>query len=71
MAKNTGKGFRTGSIQNRSQTFNSKTNQYIKRNTETGLFVSSKDTPFKNIKKEDSKDKSKTDTNLKKKIFIK
>ena len=54
MAKNTGKGYRTGVVTNRTQIFNPKTNQYIKRDNETGQFISTKDTPFKNIKKEDT-----------------
>ena len=51
MAKNTGKGGRTGIIANRSQTYNPKTNQYVKRD-ESGQFLATKETPFKNVKRE-------------------
>ena len=53
MAINTGNGSRKGIILNRSQTFNPKTGQYVKRD-ETGKFVSSKETPFKNIRRENA-----------------
>ena len=52
MAKNTGEGYRKGAISERSQVFNPKNNQYIKRDTTTGHFVSSKNTPYKSIKVE-------------------
>ena len=52
MGKNTGNGYRVGSVINRTQTFNPKTEQFIKRD-ETGKFVACKDTPFKNIRKEE------------------
>lgn len=57
MAKNTGEGYRKGAISERSQVFNPKNNQYIKRDTTTGHFVSSKNTPYKSIKVETKKDK--------------
>lgn len=52
MAKNTGKGHRQGIVSNRTQGYNSKTGQYIKRDTQTGQFVSCKDSPYKNIRRE-------------------
>ena len=52
MAKNTGNGHRKGVVANRSQVYNTKTGKYIKRDKETGKFLSTKDTPFKNIRKE-------------------
>jgi len=52
MAKNTGNGHRKGIVGNRTQTYNSKTNKFIKRDATTGKFMSSKDTPYKNIRKE-------------------
>ena len=55
MAKNTGNGHRVGIVTGRTQTFNPKTEQYVKRDAKTGKFLSSKETPFKNIKKENSK----------------
>ena len=51
MAKNTTKGSRIGAIINRTQTYNPKTNQYIKRNTENGQFMSTKSTPYKSVRK--------------------
>ena len=51
MAKNTGNGGRTGVIANRSQTYNPKTKQYIKRD-DTGKFIGTKDTPFKNVRRD-------------------
>lgn len=59
MAKNTGYGYRTGIIINRTQSYNPKTKKFMKRDTKTGQFVSSKNTPFKNVKKENSAKKAK------------
>ncbi|AFY75442.1 hypothetical protein Syn7502_03613 (plasmid) [Synechococcus sp. PCC 7502] len=55
MAKNTGKGYRRGAVDNRSQTYNPKTDQYVKRDTETGRFMDVKQDgdPFKGVCKED------------------
>lgn len=52
MAKNTGNGSRQGIVGNRTQTYNSKTKKYVKRDASTGKFLSSKDTPYKSIRKE-------------------
>ena len=54
MAKNTGEGFRRGPIDDRSQTFNPKTDQFVKRDSETGKFMDVKQdgTPFKGVRKE-------------------
>jgi hypothetical protein len=52
MAKNTGNGHRQGVVSNRTQTYNSTTGQYVKRDGETGRFIGTKETPFKNIRKE-------------------
>lgn len=54
MGKNTNNGYRQGVVKERTQTYNPKTNQYVKRDTKTGTFVSSKDTPYKNVRKEES-----------------
>ena len=59
MGKNTGDNFRKGSVKDRSQVFNTKTSQYIKRDTNTGRFVSSKNTPYKGVRKEKSNDDKK------------
>lgn len=53
MAKNTGNGHRQGVVSNRTQTYNAKTGQYVKRDAETGKFVGCKETPYKNIRKEE------------------
>jgi len=59
MGKNTGDNYRKGSVKDRSQVFNSKTSQYIKRDSNTGKFVSSKTTPYKGVRKETGKQNSK------------
>jgi hypothetical protein len=54
MAKNTGKGYRQGAVDNRSQTYNPKTQQWVKRNDENGQFMNVKQEgePFKGVRKE-------------------
>lgn len=54
MAKNTGEGYRKGSVNNRSQVQNPKTGQWVKRDTETGKFMDVKEDgkPFKGVAKE-------------------
>lgn len=54
MAKNTGKGHRKGSVNDRSQVKNPKTGQWVKRDTETGRFMDVKEDgePFKGVAKE-------------------
>jgi hypothetical protein len=53
MAKNTGEGYRKGSVNDRSQVKNSKTGQWVKRDTETGEFIEVKQDgePFKGVAK--------------------
>jgi len=53
MAKNTGSGFRRGSVDNRSQV-QSPNGNWIKRDTGTGRFMDQKQdgTPFKGVAKE-------------------
>ena len=58
MAKNTGDNFRKGSVKDRTQVFNTKTAQYVKRDTTTGRFVSAKSSPYKGVRKEKSEEKS-------------
>jgi hypothetical protein len=55
MAKNTGKGYRKGAVDNRSQTFNPVTEQWVKRDSDTGRFLDVKQDgdPFKGVRKED------------------
>lgn len=56
MAKNppVGDNARKGAVKNRSQTFNPKTQQWVKRNSDTGKFMDVKQdgTPFKGVRKE-------------------
>jgi len=55
MAGNTNNGYRKGAVKDRSQTFNSTTNQFVKRNTITGQFIASSKTKFKGITSEKKK----------------
>ena len=55
MAKNTGEGYRKGSVNDRSQTYNPKTDSWVKRDTESGEFIDQKTSdnkPFKGVAKE-------------------
>lgn len=49
-----GDGHRNGAVKWRSQIFNSKTKQWVKRDSETGCFMDVKKdgTPFKGVRKE-------------------
>ena len=57
MAKNgkVGDGHRDGAVTKRSQTFNPKTETWVKRDKDTGQFmdVKSDGKPFKGVRKED------------------
>lgn len=56
MAKNApyGDNARKGAVKDRSQTFNPKTEQWVKRDSDTGRFMDVKQngTPFKGVTKE-------------------
>ena len=56
MARNgkVGDGHRNGAVRGRTQTFNPKTGNWVKRNSETGkfMYVKSDGTPFKGVTKE-------------------
>ena len=56
MAKNApyGDGHRKGAVKTRSQVYNPTTNQWVKRNSDTGRFMGPKSdgTPFKGVRKE-------------------
>ena len=54
MAKNTGDNYRRGEVKDRSQTYNPKTDTYVKRDSDTGRFMDVKQdgTPFKGVRKE-------------------
>ncbi len=61
MAKNTGKDSRKGAVDNRTQTKNPKTGDWVKRNAEDGEFMDAKKDgqPFKGVAKESDKRRSK------------
>jgi hypothetical protein len=50
----TGDGHRNGAIKKRSQTFNPKTDNWVKRDADSGQFIDQKadDKPFKGVRKE-------------------
>ena len=54
MAKNTGDGNRIGSVKDRTQVLNPKTDSYVKRDADTGRFMDQKSDgkPFKSVAKE-------------------
>ena len=54
MAKNTGKDYRKGSVDDRTQFQNPKTGDYGKRDTKTGRIMDNKEggRPFKGVAKE-------------------
>jgi len=56
MAKNgkSGDGHREGAVKKRSQTFNPKTDRWVKRDAESGQFIDQKadEQPFKGVRKE-------------------
>ena len=54
MAKNTGKNYRRGAVDNRSQVYNPRTEQWTKRDSQTGQFMGGKQggQPFKGVRKE-------------------
>lgn len=55
-----GDGARKGAVRKRSQTFNPVTEQFVKRDTETGRFMDVKQDgkPFKGVRKEKPKPKN-------------
>jgi len=56
MAKNTGRNYRQGAVDNRSQVFNSQNDSWTKRDLSTGKFMDQKtssNAPFKGVRKED------------------
>jgi hypothetical protein len=52
MAKNTEEGYRKGSVKDRSQTYNPKTEQYVKRDTKTGKFIAASNSKYKGVTQE-------------------
>jgi hypothetical protein len=52
MAGNTNDGYRKGAVKNRSQIYNPKTEQFIKRDATTGKFMSASDNKYKGVKME-------------------
>ena len=58
MAKNTNEGHRKGAVKERSQVYNPKTEQYVKRDASTGRFLSASNNKYKGVELE-SKDEEK------------
>lgn len=52
MGKNTNENFRKGAVKDRTQVYNEKNKCYIKRDKNTGKFMSVKKTPYKGVTKE-------------------
>ena len=52
MGTNTNEGYRIGAVKDRSQTYNPKTNQYVKRDATTGKFISTSDSKYKGVRVE-------------------
>ena len=71
MATNQGKSSNKESVKTRSQVYNPATGHYVKRDTESGQFLSIKTdgTPFKGVRTE--KVVAKANPNLKKSVAIK
>jgi hypothetical protein len=55
MAKNTNDNHRIGAVKERSQVYNAKTEQYIKRDSTTGKFMATSDNKFKGVTEEKPK----------------
>jgi len=57
MAKNTGNNHRNGSVKDRTQVKNPKTDNWVKRDTDTGQFIDQKSDgkPFKGVAQETDK----------------
>ncbi|VVU95420.1 hypothetical protein CPAV1605_1171 [seawater metagenome] len=60
MAKNTGQNHRKGAVKDRTQVQNPKTELYMKRDSNTGRFISGKTTPYKGVTKESTNGKNVT-----------
>lgn len=60
MAKNTGRNYRKGSVDDRTQTRDPKSGKWVERDSKTGEFknVKSDDKPFKGVAKEKDKRRS-------------
>ena len=60
MAKNTNEGHRKGAIKERSQVYNPKTEQYVKRDASTGRFLSASNNRYKGVELEVKNEKEKS-----------
>lgn len=58
MAVNTNNNTRKGAVKKRSQYYNEAKKTYLKRDKETGRFISGKSTPYKGVSKENAKNSS-------------
>jgi len=52
MARNTNEGTRKGAVKERSQVYNPKTEQFVKRDASTGRFMAASANKFKGVKME-------------------
>lgn len=68
MAKNTGKGYRKGSVKDETQIQNPATGDWTKRSRDDGEFkdVKKDGEPFKGVAKEPDKRRKNSNTNLRK-----
>ena len=55
MGRNTSNGYRIGAVKERSQVFNDRTGQFIKRDTTSGKFISASNNKFKGVTVEKNK----------------
>jgi hypothetical protein len=55
MGSNTNKGYRVGAVKDRSQIYNPKTDQFIKRDSSTGKFISASNNKYKGVTVEKAK----------------
>lgn len=55
MGTNTNEGYRVGAVKERSQIYNPKTEQYVKRDATTGKFISASNNKYKGVRVEKEK----------------
>lgn len=55
MGRNTSNGYRIGAVKERSQVFNDRTGQFVKRDTTSGKFISASNNKFKGVTVEKNK----------------
>ncbi len=55
MGRNTSNGYRIGAVKERSQVFNDRTGQFVKRDTSSGKFISASNNKYKGVTVEKNK----------------